>query len=227
MIIYRLKSKKLIFLILSIILLLFIPILIYFLLYFQKIDDKNLNKEIGTTVKKYNHNFNQEQISRALTRLNDDSLPDSERYKALEQIVFYFSTAYSASHEPELRAHVESLKTFAKNNFPKYYIEENFTVGCADPSCGEKPDEEMKKIQKEINEAGIRPEYLNTINKNLEQAIYIPNEQMDDKKYGFGLAIFQLKFENNPKASAAAQRLIDYLKRKYSIEGLGEVISEL
>lgn len=216
-----LLSKRLILLILSIILLLVIAVLTYFL-YFQKPAELKNSEIVTEGVQKQleinGKYFNKTLVNEALDRINNESLSDEQRYEALKDLSFYFSTAYAASHKPELRAYTESIETFTRENFPKFYEEGLFIIGCADPSCGEKPDGEIKQIQKEINEAGIAFEYLNTINKNLEQAIYIPNEQIEDKKYGFGLAIYQLKFENNPKASAAAEHLTDYVKRKYSIE---------
>ncbi|GEM_PF-3100831 len=210
-------SKKLIFLISCFVFLLFlIPTVLFLFLQDSKGDKKA--EEIGTTATKYKRYLNQDQIENALNILRNEKLPSEQRYESLKDLAFYFSTAYAASHEPAIREYVGSIKSFAKTNYPKYYEEGLFDVGCADPSCGEKPDEEIKQIQKEINEAGIQIEYLDTINKNLEQSIYIPIEQIDDKKYGFELVIEQLIFENNPKASAAAEHLTNYVKRKYSIE---------
>ena len=214
------RNKKILLLILTVILLLVIPVLIYFL-YFQKIgggnksDVKDTNIITGgilTNVGKNKIHFNEVQVREALDRLNNGSLSDLDRYEALKDLAFYFGTAYAASHKPELREYVNSLKSFAKDNFPKYYEEGLFDVGCADSVCGEKPDEEIKQIQKEINEAGIDADHLNTINKNLEQASYIPASEVD-KKYGFTLVLHQLDQQNNPKASAAAMHLKDYLKK--------------
>lgn len=222
----RFKNKNIIILIPLIIFLLIIFFLIFFI-YFYNAGNKiglnnqeltNFNKKINSIVEKDNKYFDPSQFKEAFAKLNNEKLSDLEHYKALEDIAFYFSVAYAASHNPEIRNYVNSIKSFAKNNYPKYYNKEPFNVGCADPVCGEKPDAEFQQIKKEINETGIAFEYLNTINKNLDQAIYIPIEQIEEKKYGFMLVISQLETNDNPKASAAAKRLTDYIKKKYSIK---------
>lgn len=176
------------------------------------------SKEISKKADNYKASFNPNQVQASLNILNNNKLSDKERYKALKDITFYFSIAYANSHDPDVRVYVLSLKDFAKKNFPKDYQEADFNIPCADPGCGEKPDEEIKQIRKEINESGIDPEYLRTINANFDQASYIPISEDFDKQYGFGLVLSQLEDMNNPKASAAAQRLKNYLKVRYSFD---------
>lgn len=229
----KLKSKNSFLAILSIIILLIIIVLVYFI-FFRDIQIQNksrlekqevlrFSQKVKTTVNKNKKDFIQGQINEALGRLRDEQLSLSDRNEALKDIQFNFSTAYAISHKPEIREFSNEIDSFAKNNFPGSYRDWTYIISCADPTCGETPDEEIKQIQKEINDTGIIPAYLHTINTNLEQAIYIPKEQMDEKKYGFGLVIADLKLENNPKASAAADKLIDYIKRKYGIELLGNL----
>ena len=215
-----LRSKKVLLLLSGALLLLIIIPFAFFVLsrYTKTTQVKKVTEDIGKTSQKYGSFFNQDQVKEALATINNTKLSASERYKALDNITFYFSSAYAASHDPTIREYVLSLKDFAKKNFPKDYREGAFNLACGDPVCGEKPDAELKQIQKEINEAGIDADHLNTIKKNLEQASYIPVSEEDDKKYGFGLVLSQLDEQNNPKASAAAVRLKDYLRKKYLFE---------
>ena len=60
-----------------------------------------------------------ELTEEGLDNLNNKSLSDPERYKALKNIAFHFSSAYSSSRNPELRKYVNSLNDFAKKNFTK------------------------------------------------------------------------------------------------------------
>ena len=222
----RLLSRKYIILFLSLIVLIVIIALVY-LIYFQNFGSKSkinnqevakLSQDIQSTVEKNTTRFNQSQVKSALDLLNNSKLSDTERFKGIKDISFYYQVAYAASHDPKLREQAEILADFAKTNFPQLYEERFFRVGCADPECGEEMDSEFKQIQQEIIESGIPAGPLNTITKNFEQSIYIPNEEIDDKKYGFELVVNQLRLEDNPKASATAEHLVDYVKRKYSIE---------
>ena len=63
-------------------------------------------------------------------------------------------------------------------------------------------------------------EYLNTIIKNLETAMYIPGEESEDKEYGYSLVLSLLYEQNNANASRAADRLLDYALKKYTFENL-------
>lgn len=213
------KSKKfLIFLILIIVLFLLISIIFYKFNQVQKNNVKKVSEVISKKTDNYKAFLNPLQVESSLDILNNKKLPNADRYKALQNITFYFSLAYSNSHDPDIRTYISSLKDFAKENFPKEYQEADFIINCADPTCGEKQDNDIKQIRKEINDSGIDPIYLRTINTNFDQASFIPISQDFDKQYGFGLVLGQLEELNNPKASSAAMHLKIYLKKKYSFE---------
>lgn len=223
---HLLKRKNFIILLLLVTVIIAIVILVY-ILYFSKlvapskVDNQattNITREIKSIVSENTGQFNQAQAKAALDILNNAKLSDKERYEALKDIAFYFGVAYAASHDPQFRKNIITIMDYAKNNFSNLYEEEFFATGCADPECGEQKDDEFKKIEQEINESGISLEYLNTTTKNLEQAIYMPADEVDEKKYGFGLVIDQLYIQNNPLASAAAEHLKSYVEEKYSIE---------
>lgn len=221
---HKLKSKKLIGVVLSLVVLIII-IILTFLLFLQPhfankklAETDTLTKDVNQKLEIYGHHFNNYQVEESLRIMNDESLSESERYEATKNLSFYFSTAYSASHEPELRNYAENITIYAQENFSDLYEKELFTIGCADPVCGETPDEEIKQIHKEILDLDIEVEYLDSIIKNLDTAIYIPvnDDRILEKEFGFGLVIQQLQFQNNPEASKAATRLQEYAERKYT-----------
>lgn len=178
-----------------------------------------LTNDVNSQLLKFSEHFNHAQVKEALDRISDKSIPKKERYEALKDLSFYFASAYSSSHNPELRRNSEIVKTFAAKNFPEYYKDESgiFELTCSDPLCGDRPDEELRLIHDEVKKLKVTSEYLGTINYNLEQAIYIPRDNIDEKMYGFELAVSQLEILNNNEASAAAKKLRDYLQKKYSL----------
>lgn len=213
---YRWKNKKIITLIFSLALAISISIPSYVIYTSQPTEFDKLADEINREAKKYPSSMNLTQVLKTTEILKDKNNTYSARYTALENIVFFFSAGYAASHNPEMRAFGNSLKTFALEKFPQEYREGYFDISCADPVCGEKQDDELKEIQKKIKESGISSDKLDTILINYEQASYIPDKE--EKKYGFGLVLLQLSKENNSQASAAAEELKEYLKTKYSFE---------
>lgn len=215
------RNKKTLILFLCSILILFIVFSAFFLLkqgnevkQALEIAEKIRNESESAEYKKY---LNQNQIKVALNSFNNKDLSTSEHYKALENITFYFANAYAASHDPKIREFVLSLSDYARKNFPKDYRDGAFNIACSDPTCGEKRDAELDKIQKEIHESGIDPILEDTITKNLEQSAYIPRGEIEEKKFGFKLVISQLEFAGIPKASIAAERLRSYANKKYSL----------
>lgn len=215
------KYKKL-FLVVSIIFAFFI--IVSLLLVIINLDNNSsedylkTTKEIENQSIRYEAYINKSQFNRSLTDLNNLKLDENNRYKALENITFFFSVAYSFSHIPEIRTYVYSLNDFAKKYFPKNYNSGSFDFLCSDPSCGEKIDSNLENIISDIKNAGIDPHKLNTIEKNLMQSIYIPKEQTEEKQYGFQLVYNQLLIENNPKASVAAETLKEFISKKYNIK---------
>ncbi len=212
----RWRNKKILLLILCLVVSLLIIIPLSLILTRESEADKLAN-EINSIAGNYPAYINGAQVKESSEIFKNKKLSSAQRYTALENIVYYFSVGYATSHNPDIRAYANSLKDPAKKNFPREYREEYFIINCADSSCGEKPDEKLKQIQKEISESGIPSDYLDGITTNLEQASYLPKDAVD-KEYGFKLVLHQLDEQNNPKASAAAIHLKDYLKKKYSFE---------
>jgi hypothetical protein len=219
------NNKRVSILILSILVLLLILIAILsgFIIYLNKYsglkrtNTSNLSSSVKETVGKNKYYFSEKQVQSALNKISNKSLSDSERYKGLSNLAFYFAVAYSASHNPALRDYVVSLNKYGKENFPKDYNAPDFDVSCSDPDCGEKPDDEFYKIEKEIRESGIKPLYEDTIIKNFEIAYYTPIKDIENKNVVLTITINQLKSLGDPEASSAAKHIINYAKKKYSL----------
>jgi len=161
-------------------------------------------------------------MQRNLDVLNDSSSSDEEKYLALKNLRFYYSFEYSGSHKPETREFgMKTIGNFAKKNFPKFYHEGDFNIPCADPSCGEKYDEEGKLILEKIKSSGLPLYVKDTIIPNYEAAYFTPIENNDDKEnklFGMKLVYQQLTKYGDPVASQAAMDLKKYIKNKYDLD---------
>lgn len=217
------KKRSLILILIPLLIILILSLIgIYYFINANRLtDSKQVSTKIKEISQKNKSSLDYGRIEKQLEILNNEKLSSKERYIALENIAFYFATSYAAVKNPEYRKFVSSLGDYAKQNFPDQYKDSTFNLGCSDAQCGEKPDQEFKQIQKEINEAGIEKAYLDTINRNLEQAGFIPSQSEIDKtekKFGYSLVIDNLLFFNNPKASAAAEHLREYANKKYNFD---------
>ena len=222
-----LKKKKVWILVFILILfLLIIAILSSYLLFRTYVkphpekEAQDVTKLIETTLDTIPTGTNPAQVEEALKILNNQSLSDEERYVGISNLVYYFAVGYSITYDPKLREIInKDLNNLAKNMFPDQYEEDYFNLPCADPTCGEKADVELLKIQKEIKELNLVPEYLNTINSNLQQTIYLSyKDNKTDKMFGFEIVISGLETEGVKEASDSAKKLRDYVKKTYGDE---------
>lgn len=221
---HNIKSKKTAFLILAVILLISIIIISYLILF--KLNDvmnstsetKIFTKEVKELSDKHTNSFNNNQVDAALRKINNQSLSEKDRYDALVDLSFYYAVAYSNGHSSEVRAQNNVVSDYARENYSNFYDENYFSIPCADPECGEKPDEIMQEILKNVKVLKIEDVKHDTILKNLDTAIFMPANEvlLPEKLTAYSLVINQLQFENNQQASNAALLLIDYLKIKYN-----------
>lgn len=214
--------KKSIF-ILCLVLSAFIAFLSYFLfIYLPGQNNQNidlLSSKITQTVKNDQFFSNNPVVRKDVEVLNNPSFSLDDRYKALSAILFYLRDEYSYNNSPSTRNYIQSIAPLAEKAFPKQYQDFDFSVNCADPQCGMKPDPEISKIMTDIKNLNVDPKYKDAISINLKNGAYIPfdtDEDRSDKIGLLGLVYQQLTSLNNSNASASANELKSYTKEKFS-----------
>ncbi len=157
-----------------------------------------------------------ERIEAQLTRLSEKA-SEKEKYEALSIVGFYFSDAYSSTHDPEIRKFsAEIISPYAKKEFLDFYKDIDFIFTCADSTCGQKLSSEIEHVFALLDESDVENYYVKTIKENLTTAGYIPDSEIEEKKVGFSLVYDQLLRVGDPKASEAAQVLKTYSRQKYN-----------
>jgi len=191
----------------------------------KPLDNKELEtaefiQEIRSFVKETTDNKTpNERIENELAKLKNDSLSDQKKFEALSNLAFYFADEYATKHNPSVREFSSTvIAKYAKENYPNLYNESMFNFVCADLSCGQELSLEIKQIFKLLDESGAEPEYIDAIKSNLTVIGYIPDSEVDEKKYGFSFIYPQILELNNPKASEAAKILKNYAKQKYNTD---------
>lgn len=157
-------------------------------------------------------------VDKYLAQLNDKKIPEKERYSALTNIVFHFAGTYSRVHDPKTRTYVsDTLKKFAKENFPEQYQESDFEIPCSDPECGRQITPGFQTIIDMVQESKLPDYQKDTIILNLKTVGYTPVSDKFNSVSGLTLIIGQLEQGGDSQASEAASFLRDYLKKTYSI----------
>lgn len=180
-------------------------------------------KEINSKALAFNKSLSTQRVEEELAIINNTKLSDEERFKSLSDIYFYFSFAYSTSHDPAIREFVnKTFAKFANENFPKIQSNDDskrvFMIPCADPSCGQEIDPKIKEIINKIMNSNIDTNLKNRVKGNIEVAAYKLEEDKEDKLFGFGIAKRQLEQSGNPTASEAGNLLKIYVKEKYKAD---------
>lgn len=220
-------QKKLLIFSLVIFIIILIPILISLIYYFgprqtNKKADLLINKARSEILLSTNSKL-PDSIETIFKGLTNDSLSQKEKYETLKKLSYYFSSVYDETHAPGIRQFTSDVMgKYAKDNFPKYYIADNFIISCADPVCGEKLDPQIEKVLKDISSIEIPNEEKNVVKYNLTLATYMSStptsKDFEEKRFGMRLAAQQLKHYGNPKASEAAKLIESYFLNKYKSE---------
>lgn len=158
-------------------------------------------------------------IEDKLLTLNDMKKTKDERYRALDDLSFIFANAYSTTHDPSIRKFSSIvLDRYFKSQFPDKYNDSLFNFPCADPECGQKLSPEIESVIKEVNENDI-PSYMKkTIIINLTSAGYVPDSDIEGKRFGINLVVEQLRETGDPEASKSAEKLVSYFKDRYKLD---------
>lgn len=156
-------------------------------------------------------------IEAQLNTVKNKKLSSELRYKALKNVVFSFKAEYFREHNPYLRNYIlEDLNIFAKNNFKEEYNEDDFTVSCSDPQCGQKLNPELQKILTIMDKSKAPDDEMSTLRKNFLTAAYSPEEDKEQIVFGLELTIDQLEETGYKEASEAALLLRAYIKKEYN-----------
>lgn len=158
-------------------------------------------------------------IEDKLSTINNTKKTREERYNALFDLSFIFANAYSTTHDPTIRRFSsEVIDSYFKSQFPDKYNDSLFNFPCADPECGQKLSPEIETVIKEVSENDI-PSYMKkTIIINLTSAGYVPNRDIEGKRFGIKLVVDQLKETGDAEASKSAETLVNYFKDKYKVD---------
>lgn len=157
-----------------------------------------------------------DQIKRQLDSLSDLKISREDKAKALSNLSFYFSAAYSETHDPEIRNFAATvLSEYAKNNFANEFDNTLFNFPCSDPTCGQALSPEIEVVLNIVPKTGI-PDYAKDgVIQNLKTAGYIPDSDLNNKQVGFETVINQLERYGDPEASRAAALLREFFTEKY------------
>jgi len=218
------RRRKLIFLLILLITLIVVILILVYILYLKSIfytsGVNDLHYKAEKVVYETSNQGLNETIKAKFDDLKNDELSDQEKYNSLFLIRMNLSSTYNKNHDPKLRSFINNeLIQFAKNNFSKEFKENDFLQTCSDLECGEKISAELEKIITDIKRSNIPPEEIETILYNLELAAYIPaDDDLESKRYGYGLVVWQLNNLNSAEASNSAKSLKEFFVKNYKEE---------
>lgn len=211
------RKLKLIIVIITTLILFLISILIL-INYNNNQKFKTFSNKIEKQSSYYKNEFPNEHVLKNLYVLENSKLPNTEKYQALTQIVFYFKNVYFEINSPEIRNFAIEIDKFASENFKDEYNKFDFIIQCTDEECGEKITPEIKAFIIEIENLDIDPVYKKSILYNIRNGALTPNDNFydrQDKQISFGLAVNTLNSLENPQASSTAKKIKDYFDNNY------------
>lgn len=142
----------------------------------------------------------------------------NEEYKQFIRVEAGVGLEYAKTHNPKYREFLESLNTFAGQNYPEMYKSEDFYVACNDEECGDlNYPAEIDLVRKMIEESELG------LNKQpMLDALYsaaIAEENDVDRKfvsYVFVLALLQNEsLKGNSVARELGNDLNNFVSEKF------------
>lgn len=216
-----LKNKKALLLVLVLALLIVIPIIAYFILSINSSQTKRNNLSIYVREQKFQEYVPLDKLEKSLAIIENPKSSQQQSYTEAKKISYELQDYYYRENDPKIRTILAELEEKAKAAFPKEYDQEDFVAACADSECGEKPDEEAKRILESVENLKTDSLYIRVITTNLENAILVPYKTTSDKvdKLSlYNLAYIQLLELGIPEASSSAENLNLYVKNKYKAD---------
>lgn len=213
------NRKKILILLLSLVSFIVLILIFLFLLNPFESESQKLAKEIRKITSENSAYLPSEQIEKDLKIISDNRIPDIKKYESIKNVFLYFDNAYINSNNPELRLFIKRLDEYSAQNLKIVYEKSDFYTACVDSMCGEETPTEIENIIKEVERLPIDEEWRNSITFNLKTASHIPydnNFNKNDKLITYSLAIGQLSSLEIAEASASANRLRAFIKKKYN-----------
>ncbi|MBI3984483.1 MAG: hypothetical protein HY344_00880 [Candidatus Levybacteria bacterium] len=188
-----------------------------------------LNKQATTFVKE-NAPRSSQRISTQFGKIADKNLSDKEKYEATKLLFTDLIFVYADTNNPEAAKILDNIISFAKDNFPKEYNEEDDKLyyPCLDESCADSPQPpEILTIIEDIKESDLDPRLKESVIEDLTNTGYRSKDEAKTKVYQYLLIAEDLK-ENAPKSptnvnAELADKIIDFVKTQYPDEYINDI----
>lgn len=203
-------------------LLILIPIIFYLLSNrgINKNDELSLlKKESEQIVYTYPNAINPARVEEKFAILEDKKNSDEARYLALDNLAFFFGSAYSDTNNPRIRKYLLDLGKYGEKEFPSLYKKGSFNTVCQDPTCAPPTPEEIKSIISQIKSSNMPKENIERINKNLTNASMVEDDAEDFKFYVYNQAYIEIKSQADSSSSSALFKIYEdlglFLSKKF------------
>ncbi len=217
--------RKILLIFLSLILVLVIPIgMYYFILTDSQL--RSLQNEGIEITNQYSDYISEERVNNNFAILKNKNESEKSKYTALTNLAFFFGSGYSDSNDARVREYVLKLGNYANKNYPNQYKKATFNLFCQDSTCGPKTPVEITKLINDINNTTSIAESDKTfIVKNLENTSYMEDSDPESKFYFYLQTYIELSNQASVASTSSVTKLADdlksFLKTKYPKESEG------
>jgi hypothetical protein len=158
-----------------------------------------------------------------LNILSDKNADEGSKYTSLVQAGSQLQFLYTLSSNPKIRNLLDTLNTFAKNNFPTEYQQNQFSYFCQDSGCtDDPPPPTLLKIVDEIRNSDFPTNIKTTNSQHLLSLSYYQKKDAAAKVYrylGFAYVIRGYAYLTKTGANTQiADNLYNYVKSYYPNE---------
>jgi hypothetical protein len=155
--------------------------------------------------------------------LENKNADEENKYASLAQANSELQLLYSFTGNPKVRNLLDALNTFAKNNFPTQYQQNQFSYYCQDLGCtDDPPPPELLKIVDEIRNSDFPTSVKSVNSQHLLSISYFQKKDVATKVYrylGFAYAVRGYAYLTKTGANTKiADDLYNYVKSYYPKE---------
>ncbi len=203
----------------------FIAVTIFFGIFYlrnrEEIPDELtlLDREGGKISYLYPNYISQVRVEEKFKILHDKKLTEQERYSALDNLAFFFGSAYSDTNDAKIRKYLVNLGKYGEKEFPALFKKGPFNPVCQDPSCAPPTPEEIKSIITQIKSSDAPKEDIERITKALSNASMVEDDAEDFKFYAYNQAYTDIKSVADTSSSSALLKTHEdlgiFLSKKY------------
>ncbi|MBP9716871.1 MAG: hypothetical protein KBD51_02905 [Candidatus Levybacteria bacterium] len=195
--------------------LLLIPVLTFLILIpiiFYLLSNRGINKNDELTLLKkesdqivyiYPDAINPSRVEEKFAILEDKKNTNEARYSALDNLAFFYGSAYSDTNNPRIKKYLLDLGKYGEKEFPTLYKKGPFNPVCQDTTCAPATPEEIKSIISQIKSSDMPKEDMERINKNLANASMVENDAQDFKFYVYNQTYTEIKNIADASSSSA------------------------